>query len=197
MARREGRIRAHIAFDSKRKFSMIAVEHVNLEGEPIVRVYQKGAPEFVFESCMQYYENKKVFPMKNFKENRINDPDQINEGLMSYENYMKRVLERDMTKDGHRAIAFSYKDFTLKQFEFKNDFQTEEGIKELRSKHNFIGLIALEDPLRDNVKDIMKYIYKESPDPKEDAHLIDVNVRMISGDNLDTAAKMALNAGIL
>lgn len=39
MARREGRIRAHIAFDSKRKFSMIAVEHVNLEGEPIVRVY--------------------------------------------------------------------------------------------------------------------------------------------------------------
>ena len=55
----------------------------------------------------------------------------------------------------------------------------------------------MEDPLRDNVKDIMKYIYKESSDPKEDANLIDVNVRMISGDNLDTAAKMALNAGIL
>ena len=30
MTRREGKIRAHIAFDSKRKFSMIAVEHKNL-----------------------------------------------------------------------------------------------------------------------------------------------------------------------
>ena len=30
-----------------------------------------------------------------------------------------------------------------------------------------------------------------------EANLIDINVRMISGDNLDTAAKMAEKAGIL
>ena len=52
--------------------------------------------------------------MKSFKENRINDPDELTKGLMSYQDYMKRVLERDMTKDGYRAIAFSYKDFPLK-----------------------------------------------------------------------------------
>ena len=118
MARREGRIRAHIAFDSKRKFSMIAVEHVNLEGEPIVRVYQKGAPEFVFESCELYYENKKVFPMKSFKDNRMNDPEKQNNDntkeLISYQDYMKRILGRDMTTEGYRAIAFSYRDFPLK-----------------------------------------------------------------------------------
>ena len=155
MVRREGKVRAHIAFDSRRKFSMIAVEHTNLEGKDIVRVYQKGAPEFVFKSCAQYYENKKVFPMKNFRENRMNDPDELTKGLMSYENYMKRVLERDMTKDGYRAIAFSYKDFTLREFENKRDFNSEEAIDDLRTKHNFIGLIALDDPLRDNVRNFM------------------------------------------
>ena len=93
--------------------------------------------------------------MNGFRENRINDPEELTKGLMSYENYMKRVLERDMTKDGYRAIAFSYRDYTLKEFESKSDFNTEEGIGDLRKNHNFIGLIALEDFVRDNFKNII------------------------------------------
>ena len=208
MVRREGKIRAHIAFDTKRKFSMIAVDHKNLDGEDIVRVYQKGAPEFVFKSCSHYYENKKVRPLKTFQEKRRQDPeDDLNKDLMSQYSYMERVLERDMTKDGYRAIAFSYKDYTEKQFKNKRDFQTDDGIEDLRKNQTFIGLIALDDPLRPTVRGVMRLIYKDNDgEPQQiseagkrerKADDIDVNVRMISGDNLDTAAAMALKAGIL
>ena len=47
MLRREGIVRAQIPFDTKRKLSMIVVEHPELEDT--VRVYVKGAPEFILK----------------------------------------------------------------------------------------------------------------------------------------------------
>ena len=44
----------------------------------------------------------------------------------------------------------------------------------------------MKDPLRDNVKNVVKYAAKGR-----------INVRMVSGDNLETASVMALDAGIL
>lgn len=49
-----------------------------------------------------------------------------------------------------------------------------------------IGLFALEDPLRDKVKLSVQYARRGK-----------INVRMVSGDNLETAVAYAKNAGIL
>ena len=44
----------------------------------------------------------------------------------------------------------------------------------------------MKDPLRDNVKNVVMYAAKGR-----------INVRMISGDNLDTAVAISKNAGIV
>ena len=43
-----------------------------------------------------------------------------------------RTLKRDMTTEGYRAIAFSFKDYTIAEFKKLRDFQTEETIDELK-----------------------------------------------------------------
>ena len=50
-----------------------------------------------------------------------------------------------------------------------------------------MALVGLKDPLRSNVRDSVGYA----------TQYCDINVRMVSGDNLDTAKAVACDAGIL
>jgi len=52
--------------------------------------------------------------------------------------------------------------------------------------HTFIGIVALEDPLRKRAANFIELAKRG-----------DVTVRMITGDNLDTAKKYALDCGLL
>jgi len=89
-----------------------------------------------------------------------------------------------MTSQGLRAIAFSYTNLSKKQyFEIKNQENYEQLLFE---RHTFIALVALEDPLREAAARFIDF-----------AKSGDINVRMITGDNLDTAKKYALDCGIL
>ena len=54
------------------------------------------------------------------------------------------------------------------------------------NNQTFLALIALKDPLRPNIKDSLGY-----------APLSGITLRMCSGDNLDTAKAVAVDAGIL
>lgn len=47
-------------------------------------------------------------------------------------------------------------------------------------------MVSMKDPLRENVQRVVQYAYKGR-----------MNIRMVSGDNLDTAKAMAVDAGIL
>ena len=91
-----------------------------------------------------------------------------------------------MTKKGFRAIAFSFKDYSVDDFAGLTDFHSESTIRELESNQTFIGMVGMKDPLRDRVKQVISYANKGR-----------INVRMISGDNLDTAKALAFDAGIL
>lgn len=170
MLKKEGKVRAQIGFDTKRKRSIIAVQHPGMEDT--VRVYIKGAPELVLENCASCFDErnqKKAF-----------------DGNTSKEYVLDNIMKQTMTSKGFRAIAFSFKDYALSDFQSLSDFQTEATINELEQNQTFIGLVSLKDPLRDNVKNVVKYAAKGR-----------INVRMVSGDNLDTASVMALDAGIL
>jgi Ca2+-transporting ATPase len=61
-----------------------------------------------------------------------------------------------------------------------------ENLDSVQADQTLIGVVAMKDPLRDRVKDVIGYARKGR-----------VNVRMISGDNLETAKAMAFDAGIL
>jgi magnesium-transporting ATPase (P-type) len=65
---------------------------------------------------------------------------------------------------------------------------TKQGIPEpiLESDCTFLGIIAIQDPLRDGVKKAI-----------QQCNTAGVDVRMVTGDNLRTAVSIASNAGIL
>ena len=49
MAMKDGRVLAHVPFDSNLKRSIIAVHHPEMDNT--VRIYVKGAPELVVNAC--------------------------------------------------------------------------------------------------------------------------------------------------
>ena len=49
-----------------------------------------------------------------------------------------------------------------------------------------IGIYAMQDPLREEVVDSVKK-----------CHSAGINIRMVTGDNLDTAKAIAIEAGII
>ena len=93
-----------------------------------------------------------------------------------------------MTSKGMRAIAFAYKDYS--SYDFDNlaisDFHSDQARREFENATTFVGMVALKDPLRPRVKQIIQYAGKGG-----------INIRLISGDNLDTAKAAAVDAGIL
>jgi calcium-translocating P-type ATPase len=169
MLEREGRIKAWIPFDTKLKRSIIAIEHPQVEGT--VRVYIKGAPETVVNNCVAAYDqtgNKIAFDQEA-------------------KNYALTEIMRDcMTKKGFRAIAFSFRDFPVDEFAGLGNFQSDETISQLESNQTFVAMVGMKDPPRDRVKQVVQYAVKGR-----------INIRMISGDNLDTAKAVACDAGIL
>ena len=76
-----------------------------------------------------------------------------------------------MTTKGFRTIGFSYKDYSKADFESLGDFAT--AVNKVEANQTFVGIVSLKDPLRDNVKNVVKYAAKGF-----------ITVRMVSGDDL-------------
>jgi Ca2+-transporting ATPase len=89
-----------------------------------------------------------------------------------------------------RALAFAYKDMSIDEFnELKekcNDFVDESDREVLEQNLVLVGVFALQDDLRDKVLRSVQYAQKGQ-----------ITVRMVSGDNLETATAVAIKAGIL
>ena len=67
-----------------------------------------------------------------------------------------------------------------------NGFQTESDREALESELCFVALFALQDDLREKVASAVKYAKHGS-----------INVRMVSGDHIETAKQTAIKAGII
>lgn len=171
MLETSGRIKATIPFDTKYKNSIVAVAHPQMEDT--VRVYVKGAPENIVENCNAFFDER---------------GDKSAFGNETKDYVLANIMRDAMTKQGFRVIAFSYKDYSVDDFNnFAPDsFHDENVRKELESDQTFIGMVAMKDPLRNRVKQVTEYARKGG-----------INIRLISGDNLDTAKAAAVDAGIL
>ena len=95
-----------------------------------------------------------------------------------------------MASLGLRCIGLSYVDITMERYEeiksWGNAFTTAKDFEVFEAGHTYLGIIALRDPLRDQVKDVIKYAVSGN-----------IKVRMISSDHKETCITVAKEAGII
>lgn len=101
------------------------------------------------------------------------------------------VIRDNFAKQSFRTLLIAYKDLSVAEFERlkaqHNDFKEEADREQLEQLGlTIIGIYGLQDPLRPEIVDSVKK-----------CHSAGVTIRMVTGDNLDTAKAIALEAGIL
>ncbi|KAK1417096.1 hypothetical protein QVD17_26218 [Tagetes erecta] len=132
-----------------------------------VHIHWKGAAEIVLAACTSYMDS--------------------NETLVPLDNdkveYFKKAIE-SMAAGSLRCVAIAYR--TMKGETFP---ATEEELEYWQMPEDdlvLLAIVGLKDPCRPNVKDAVHLCKKAG-----------VKVRMVTGDNLQTARAIALECGIL
>lgn len=89
-----------------------------------------------------------------------------------------------------RTLLISYVDIDVNEFnQMKaeaNNFKTTEDMEILENELTMVGIFGLKDPLRPGIKEAV-----------EKCNRAGINVRMVTGDNIDTARAISVEAGIL
>lgn len=167
-----------IPFSSKTKCagSLRAVNNVNDTTDSNFLLAFKGAPDYLINFCTHYLLNGKEYPKDNFFANKFQEANQA------------------FALKGERVLAIAYYRFNKKDypadFEFKNDIGN--GTEENKipnyptTKLCFVGLIAMEDPPREGVKEAITLCKRAG-----------IKVIMVTGDQTLTAASIAYQIGII
>ncbi|CDW82450.1 calcium-translocating p-type pmca-type family protein [Stylonychia lemnae] len=145
------------------------------EDPNLVRVFCKGAPEVVLKLISkQIDKDGSVTQISTLKKDEIN----------------AKIVNETFAKRAFRTIMLAYRDYSFQEFdrikEQNNNFQSEQDREALENELTLVSIFALQDPLRDEIVQSIKICYQAG-----------VNVRMVTGDNLETAKAIALEAGIL
>lgn len=162
---------AIIPFNSRRKRACSAVA---LDGS-LARVFLKGAPEIVIEHCTHY-----------FDQDGARQP--ITVEKKAY--LLQEVVANTFAKRAYRTIMIASRDLTIDGFEnlkqTHNGFKSEHDREVLEKEMTVVGIFALQDPLRDEIVESVKICKRAG-----------INIRMVTGDNLETAKAIAIDAGII
>ena len=145
-----------------------------VEGGSKVRVFCKGAPEIVIEMCTHYIgEAGATFELEDEKK------EYAIHTIVS--NYAAKCL---------RTLLVSYVDFDEAEWnrmkDQNNGFATTEDMEKVEVDLTMVGIFGLKDPLRPGIREAV-----------ETCHKAGINVRMVTGDNIDTARAISLEAGII
>ncbi|KAH7238913.1 hypothetical protein BKA59DRAFT_458236 [Fusarium tricinctum] len=159
-----------IPFDSGRKCMGVVVQGPN----GTARLYIKGASEIVLSKCTQVLRD----PASDDSLAPMTD-DNVSTVQQLIESYARRSL---------RTIGITYRDFP--SWPPKNVNFVEGGnevvFEDLFTDMAFIGVVGIQDPLRDGVPEAVKLCQKAG-----------VVVRMVTGDNKITAEAIAKECGII
>ncbi|MFH0700866.1 MAG: cation-transporting P-type ATPase [Candidatus Woesearchaeota archaeon] len=118
-------------------------------------VYSKGAPEILIERCTFIQKNNKLIKLDQKEKEKI------------------LKINTRFTSNKFRVLALAYKPVVS----FEKDHFEQNLV--------FLGLVALEDPPREEVKPTLK-LCKEAG----------IKVKMITGDNKETAVQIAKEIGL-
>ena len=102
----------------------------------------------------------------------------------------KKIITDTFAVKSFRTLLIAHSDFTYDEYlrtkDAHNGFASEADRETLEQGLTMIGIYALQDPLRDEVIPAVRT-----------CHRAGINIRMVTGDNIDTAKAIALEAGIL
>ncbi|XP_031096089.1 calcium-transporting ATPase 9, plasma membrane-type-like [Ipomoea triloba] len=132
-----------------------------------VHIHWKGAAEIVLSCCTSYIDANEM--VVPMDENKI----------MSF----KKAIE-DMAADSLRCVAIAYRSYDVGKLP-----ATEEELNQWELPERdliLLAILGLKDPCRPGVKDAVQLCTNAG-----------VKVRMVTGDNLQTARAIALECGIL
>jgi len=162
-----------IPFNSGRKRAATCIRHP--KNPNLVRAFCKGAPEIV----LQYVD--KMFD----KNGKVVQIDENQKELIK-----RKIIAETFAVKAYRTLLIAYADYTYDEYlrlkDANNNFQSESDREALEQNLTLIGVYALQDPLRDEVIPSVRI-----------CHRAGINIRMVTGDNIDTAKAIALESGIL
>lgn len=128
-----------LPFDQRYKRKVVVR---NVEGDSeLVRVYVKGAPEYVIPICTQTLDYQ-VQPIE-FTENH-------------YAAILGHVVSNEMASSGLKVLSYAFKELRIGDLEALMQTynpESEEFRNELESDLIYVCTFGLNDPLRDNVED--------------------------------------------
>jgi sodium/potassium-transporting ATPase subunit alpha len=167
-----------IPFSSKTKCAgaLRLVQDENDSSDANYLLAFKGAPDYLIKFCTHYMLNGKEYPKDNFFENKFQEANQA------------------FALKGERVLGVAYYRFNKKDypsnFEFKNDIGNGTDENKIpnypTNKLCFVGLIAMEDPPREGVKEAITLCKRAG-----------IKVIMVTGDQTLTAASIAYQIGII
>ena len=120
--------------------------------------FVKGAPEKILEISKHIYLEDRIVEIEEYKK-------QINEIINKF------------AKEGYRLIALGYKELK----DIKESYELDKVEKDII----FLGIAAMEDPIREEVKEAIEFARKAS-----------IDVIIITGDHPETAKIVAKKIGI-
>lgn len=161
-------------FNSARKSMSTCVPHPTIPGA--VRLFCKGASEMVLVKCKFLMNNDDV---KNFTTNDYNDT-------------IRNVIE-PMACNGLRTIAVAYKDFIPagqptgpNDAVLTDDLDWEKDDAKINDGLTCLCVTGIQDPVRPEVPEAIRKC--------KNAGIV---VRMVTGDNINTARSIARSCGII
>ena len=167
-----GFIEYQVPFSSARKNSAIAIRYPDHD---LVRVFTKGAPEYIIFNCNQTYDE---FGLTSLEEDQ-------------QQQLVHDIIGQKYCKNGLRCLAFAYRDYTIETFaqlrEANNDFRTDRDREQVFFQGlTLISVFGMKDVIRPEVKKAIKL-----------AKAGNIQVRLITGDHFETAVQFALQTKII
>ncbi|KAI3416718.1 Calcium-transporting ATPase [Psidium guajava] len=132
-----------------------------------VRIHWKGAAELVLASCTKYMDAN----------------DQVVAMDEDQKMYFRQAIE-DMAARSLRCVAIAYRPYDIKEVPLDEEQLTKWALPE--DELILLAIVGIKDPCRLGVKDAVKLCQNAG-----------VKVRMVTGDNVQTAKAIALECGIL
>ncbi|KAF3775952.1 Calcium-transporting ATPase 10 plasma membrane-type [Nymphaea thermarum] len=135
--------------------------------ESDIHIHWKGAAELVLDSCTQYLDQDGSVQQIN--------PDKMNE--------FKHVIEK-MAGESLRCVAFGFRQCDVKKAPVSMEQRKQWVIPD--DGLVLLAIVGIKDPCRPGVKEAVNLCRNAG-----------VKVRMVTGDNIQTATAIALECGIL
>jgi magnesium-transporting ATPase (P-type) len=146
------------------------------KGCDTVRVVVKGAPEYIMPYCNSQLDSQgNIVSLNEDQKERI-----LN----------KEIIDNFAKNHGYRTFLYAYKDMNSEAWEnlqaANNNFVDEESRYIIEEELTFVAGFGIEDLLRQGVNVSVMNLREAR-----------ICVRMVSGDNIETAKQAALKAGII